>query len=88
MVFFSLFLERASDEGKVETKRLKDRGEKELRGKRLLKQSNTGEGDTLTNCMCCYGYQSPVCHPFLVPPPFPRHIAVSEAKERQKWGRE
>lgn len=33
---------------------------KTLRGKQLLKQSNTGEGDTLTSCMCCHGYQSPV----------------------------
>lgn len=29
-------------------------------GKQLLRQSNTGDGDTLTSCMRCYGYLSPV----------------------------
>lgn len=52
-----------------EGKRAVRRKEKALRGKQLLKRSNTGEGDTLTSCMRCHGYQSPVCHPFLAPPP-------------------
>lgn len=56
-----------------------------MRGRQLLKRSNTGEGDTLTSCMHCHGYQSPVCHPFLANPP-PQHIGVQEAKERHKRG--
>lgn len=67
-------------------KKLGRRRGKTLRGKQLLKQSNTGEGDTLTSCMCCHGYQSPVWHPFLAPHRHPRHIAVGEAKEMMEDG--
>lgn len=61
--------------------------EKALRGKRLLKRSNTGEGDTLTSCMRCHGYQSPVCHPSLVPPfppPLPNILAFERQREDTK----
>lgn len=61
------------------------RREKALVGKQLLRQSNTGEGDTLTSRMCCHGYQSPVCHPFLAPSPVPCH---SRGKGKAQKGAE
>ena len=39
--------------------------------KQLLIQSSTGEGDNLTSCRCCHGYQSPMCHGRLAPRPCP-----------------
>lgn len=81
-------MSKGGDRGK---KGLEEGGEKALRGKQLLKRSNTGEGDTLTSCMRCHGYQSPVCPPFLAflpPPSFPQHIGSSRGKGTTETGGE
>lgn len=76
--------------GDKEKKGLEKGGKMGLRGKQLLKRSNTGEGDTLTSCMCYHGYKSPACHLFLAFLPFssPWHSGVPEAEGRHKRGRE
>lgn len=70
--------------GKAERKGLEGGGgggEKVLRAKRLLIQSCTGEGDNLTSCRCCHGYQSPMCHPRLAPRPYPNMLPFNRRRK-------
>lgn len=91
--FLGFFLGDAHEHGgeRRREERVGRRREKALRGKQLLKRSNTGEGDTLTSCMRCHGYQSPACHPFLAFPPlsfFPLDILALERRRKDTKGGE
>lgn len=48
-----------------------------------MKRSNTGEGDTLTSCMCYHGYKASVHHPFLVDPPNPTLDILAFKRQRK-----
>lgn len=58
-----------------------------VRGKRLLKRSNTGEGDTLTSRMRCHSNHLPICHSFLASPPFPNPTYWCSRSEGEGRGR-
>lgn len=70
-----------SQEEKQREKGLEDGAGEVLRAKQLLIQSCTGEGDNLTSCRCCHGYQSPMCHPRLAPRPCPNILPFNRQRK-------